>query len=230
MHALSIHTFRTGPLIGTWCMRMEGKNSYFKRAAQSSKFKNVSYTAAKKHQRLLCAYLQSDNLFDRSLECGPGTFLTISSTSVCCTYTCTCACILLQIGKEPKQLPAEDPVIIAKVRESAQKPMCTSTTTNLVHRYTASHTYCACICPPPLSQLPVHSSTFFPSPYPCVHTHTHTHTRTHTHTHTQKSGLYTWVSSIYSQTTYFLDGKKMIYQFLVVFSTLLFSITIPCLG
>ena len=183
MHALSIYTFRTGPLIGTWCMRMEGKNSYFKRAAQSSNFKNVSYTVAKKHQRLLCAYLQSDNFFDRSLECGPGTFLTISSTSVCCTYTCTCACILLQIGKEPKQLPAEDPVIIAKVRESAQEPMCTSTTTNLVYRYTASHTYCSCIRAPSSSPLPTSCTLllhFFPSPYPCVHTHTHTHTHTQT--------------------------------------------------
>jgi len=179
MHALSIYTFRTGQLIGTWCMRMEGKNSYFKHAAQSSNFKNVSYTVAKKHQQLLCAYLQSDNFFFRSLERGPGTFLTISSTSVCFIYTLTFACILVQIGNEPKPLLAEDSVIIAKVSESASEPMCSSTTTNLVHRYqfTSSHTHTlivhAFVLPPP----PIHSSSSF-SPHP-VHTCTHTHTHSH---------------------------------------------------
>ena len=53
-------------------MRMEGKNSFCKRAAQKSNFKNVPYTVAKRHQHLLCAYLNSGNFFDRNLECGPG--------------------------------------------------------------------------------------------------------------------------------------------------------------
>ena len=69
---MSSFTCRTGPLITTWCMRMEAKNSYMKRAAQSSNFKNVPYTVAKRHQRLLCAYLQSGNFFDKMLEYGPG--------------------------------------------------------------------------------------------------------------------------------------------------------------
>ena len=63
---------RTGPLIGTWCMRMEGKNSVSKQAAQTSNFKNVPYTVAKRHQRLLCAHLQSEEFFDHQLEYGPG--------------------------------------------------------------------------------------------------------------------------------------------------------------
>lgn len=65
---------RTGPLISTWCMRMEAKNSYFKRAAQTSNFKNVPYTVAKRHQKLLCTYLLADNFFDFALECGPGIY------------------------------------------------------------------------------------------------------------------------------------------------------------
>ncbi len=61
---------RTGPLIGTCCMRMEAKNSYFKGTAHNSNFKNVPYTG---HQRLLCAFLNGGNFFDRTVECGPGT-------------------------------------------------------------------------------------------------------------------------------------------------------------
>ena len=45
-------------------MRMEAKNCTCKQSAVSSNFKNVSYSAAKKHQRLLCAHLQSSTFFD----------------------------------------------------------------------------------------------------------------------------------------------------------------------
>lgn len=62
----------TGPLISSWCMRMEGKNSYCKRIAQSSNFKNVPLTLTKWHHRWLCTYLQSARFFERELECGPG--------------------------------------------------------------------------------------------------------------------------------------------------------------
>ena len=55
-------------------MRMEGKISYFKRAAQTSNFKNVPYTVAKRHQRLLCGYLLSGNFFDQQLQMGPGLY------------------------------------------------------------------------------------------------------------------------------------------------------------
>lgn len=53
-------------------MRMEGKNAYFKSAARRSNFKNVAYSVARRHQRLLCGYLQSDTFFDYALESGPG--------------------------------------------------------------------------------------------------------------------------------------------------------------
>lgn len=66
--------YRTGPLVRTSCMRMEAKNGYFKEIAHTSNFKNVPYTVAKRHQRLLCAYLQSATFFDRELQCGPGRF------------------------------------------------------------------------------------------------------------------------------------------------------------
>lgn len=77
LHYLFILLFigRTGPLISTWCMRMEGKNLLLKRAAQTSNFKNVPYTVAKRHQCLLCAYLQGQNFFDTTLECGPGIYI-----------------------------------------------------------------------------------------------------------------------------------------------------------
>ena len=56
MHISFISRF--GPLIVSWCMRMEAKNSYFKKVARISNFKNVPYSVAKRHQRLLCAHLQ----------------------------------------------------------------------------------------------------------------------------------------------------------------------------
>ena len=64
--------YRTGPLVLTWCMRTEAKNAYVKRIARSSNFKNVPFTVARRHQRLLCAHLQSASFFDKALECGPG--------------------------------------------------------------------------------------------------------------------------------------------------------------
>ena len=64
--------FRTGPFINVWCMRMEAKNSYCKKVAQSSNFKNVPYTVANRHQRLLCSYLNDpDGFFDTKVKCGP---------------------------------------------------------------------------------------------------------------------------------------------------------------
>lgn len=65
---------RTGPLISTFCMRMEGKNSVCKQFAQTSNFKNVPYTVAKRHQRLLCAYIHSGIFFETQLEHGPGRY------------------------------------------------------------------------------------------------------------------------------------------------------------
>ena len=53
-------------------MRMEAKNSVCKQIAMASNFKNVPFSVAKRHQHLLCAYLQNGIFFDTQLECGPG--------------------------------------------------------------------------------------------------------------------------------------------------------------
>ena len=48
-------------------MRMEAKNSYFKRIAQQGNFKNIALSVARRHQKLMCAYLNSDNFFEREI-------------------------------------------------------------------------------------------------------------------------------------------------------------------
>ena len=53
-------------------MRMEAKNSYCKTIGESTNFKNVPYTVAKRHQRLLCSFLINEPFFDLDLQCGPG--------------------------------------------------------------------------------------------------------------------------------------------------------------
>lgn len=62
---------RVGPLVTTWCMRMEAKNAYFKDVARISNFKNVPYSVAVRHQRLLCAHLQGSFFTYDDLESGP---------------------------------------------------------------------------------------------------------------------------------------------------------------
>ena len=62
---------RLGPPISSWCMRMEAKNSYFKRIARIGNFKNVPLSVAKRHQRLLCANLQGKFFSYHDLQCGP---------------------------------------------------------------------------------------------------------------------------------------------------------------
>jgi hypothetical protein len=53
-------------------MRFEAKNSYFKQIAQvGSNFKNIAYSVAKRHQRLMCGYLQGIFFSYDDLECGP---------------------------------------------------------------------------------------------------------------------------------------------------------------
>ena len=52
-------------------MRMEAKNSYFKRIAQIGNFKNLPFSVCQRHQRLMCAYLQGTFFTYYDLECGP---------------------------------------------------------------------------------------------------------------------------------------------------------------
>ena len=69
---------RVGPLVSSWCMRMEAKHSYFKRAAQIGNcFKNVPYSVARRHQKLLCGYLQGKFFSYEDLECGPCKYINI---------------------------------------------------------------------------------------------------------------------------------------------------------
>ena len=48
-------------------MRMEAKNSYFKRIAQQGNFKNIALSVAHRHQKLMCALLQSDDFFEKAM-------------------------------------------------------------------------------------------------------------------------------------------------------------------
>ena len=60
-----------GPLVNSWYMRMEAKNAYFKKVARVGNFVNVPYSVAKRHQLLMCAYLQGKFFTYHELECGP---------------------------------------------------------------------------------------------------------------------------------------------------------------
>ena len=55
-------------------MRMEGKNSYFKRIAQQGNFKNIALSVARRHQKLMCALLHGDDFFEKAM---------ITSNSMC---------------------------------------------------------------------------------------------------------------------------------------------------
>lgn len=56
-------TLQFGPLIRTWTMRFESKNSYFKRCIRASKnFKNITKSLTERHQ-LLQAYQSRGNIF-----------------------------------------------------------------------------------------------------------------------------------------------------------------------
>ncbi len=60
-------TLHFGPLIHTWTMRFESKNSYFKRCIRASKnFKNITKSLSERHQ-LLQAYQSRGNVFSPEL-------------------------------------------------------------------------------------------------------------------------------------------------------------------
>lgn len=60
-------TLHFGPLIHTWTMRFESKNSYFKRCIRASKnFKNITKFLSERHQ-LLQAYQSRGNVFSPEL-------------------------------------------------------------------------------------------------------------------------------------------------------------------
>ena len=71
-----------GPLIRSWCMRYEAKNSYFKRLAVScGNFINLPYSLTKRHLKGLSYRLQTQEgslstFLEKRNQTGPGTVYT----------------------------------------------------------------------------------------------------------------------------------------------------------
>ena len=59
-----------GPIINTWCMRMEAKLRICKRIARFGNFKNVCLSVARSHQRWMCLQLQSKTFLKSPPEYG----------------------------------------------------------------------------------------------------------------------------------------------------------------
>ena len=74
--------FRCGPPVTFWCMRFEGKHSYFKNAACRVRcFRNITKTLATWHQKDLCYRFNkfsSSQLLKQTSD-GPGTCMCKSS-------------------------------------------------------------------------------------------------------------------------------------------------------
>ena len=60
-----------GPMVRTWNMRNEAKLNIFKQAARLGNFKNIAFSVANRHQRLLCYELASGHLLNSPNEYGP---------------------------------------------------------------------------------------------------------------------------------------------------------------
>jgi len=63
-----LYVHRLGPLTNTWCMRMEVKNSYFKKTAQLGNFKNIALSVSNRHQKFMCALLNSRDFLINQLR------------------------------------------------------------------------------------------------------------------------------------------------------------------
>lgn len=62
---------RHGPLVRSWTMRHEGKLNFFKQAAHSGNFKNITMTLAKHHQLWLAYHLETESLLAQEFNFGP---------------------------------------------------------------------------------------------------------------------------------------------------------------
>ena len=60
-----------GPMVRTWNMRNEAKLNVFKQAGRLGNFKNIAFSVAHRHQRLLCYQLSAGNILNSPMECGP---------------------------------------------------------------------------------------------------------------------------------------------------------------
>ena len=59
-----------GPMIHSWCMRMESKLKLIKRVSKFGNFKNICYSVAQSHQRWMCYQLQSATFLNLPPEIG----------------------------------------------------------------------------------------------------------------------------------------------------------------
>lgn len=77
-----------GPLMYSWTMRYESKLRVLKRASRHGNFKNICKTVAKKHQHLLCYYLNCEKPFlQKEIEIGPSESIgTLASDTALYSY------------------------------------------------------------------------------------------------------------------------------------------------
>lgn len=77
---------------------MEAKNRYFKETAHQGNFKNVALSVARRHQKLMCGLLNSDDFFDKSV---------VTSTGTLCKYNRICINYFLVLEKSTNALSQE---------------------------------------------------------------------------------------------------------------------------
>ena len=70
-------------------MRMEAKNSYFKKIAQQGNFKNIALSVARRHQKLMCALLHDDDFFEKAVIKSNGTCRPQGMQLFICMYAYT---------------------------------------------------------------------------------------------------------------------------------------------
>ena len=80
---LHLLCYRLGPLTTSWCMRMEAKNSYFKKIAQQGNFKNIALSVARRHQKLMCAILNDADFFGKMIIRPDGGMYTHICNRIC---------------------------------------------------------------------------------------------------------------------------------------------------
>ena len=64
--------YRFGPHVRYWCMRMEAKNGYTKKAASCRNLKNICFSFTLRHQNLVAFNLTNSNFMQIDVNSGPG--------------------------------------------------------------------------------------------------------------------------------------------------------------
>lgn len=68
---LPSHILELGPATGYWCMRFEGKHSFFKKLSKGGNFKNIARYLVDRHQHHQCTRMLDSDLFVDKTEQGP---------------------------------------------------------------------------------------------------------------------------------------------------------------